>query len=269
MANKEKRLHVGLYVTCLVDLYRPTIGFSVLALLEQAGCRVSVPQAQTCCGQPAFNAGDRQATKEFARRVITHFSEFEYVVVPSGSCASMICKYYPDLFKDDEKMLMQSKALAQKTYELTTFLVDICHMDQARMRQYEKGTETKITYHDSCSGLRDLQIKHQPRRLLQNRGYTHLTEMSSAEECCGFGGAFCVKYPEISNKMVSEKALDIEKTGAELLVAGDLGCLLNMAGKLKRIGSYVQVRHIAEILTDEGLKYPAIGEAVTDASNNP
>jgi L-lactate dehydrogenase complex protein LldE len=246
---------VGLFVTCLVDLMRPNVGWAAVRLLRQAGCEVHVPRHQTCCGQPAYNSGDRSDTRAIARQVIAAFEGFDHVVVPSGSCAGMIKKHYPDLFEDDAAMRARAEALAAHTHELVSFLVDIRGMSAVEAR-----FEGTVTYHDSCSGLRELGIKQQPRTLLASVEGLTLKEMDEAEICCGFGGTFCVKYPEISNEMVTRKAANAAAAQPALLLAGDLGCLMNMAGKLKRQGSPVQVRHVAEVLA--GLTdTPPIGEA--------
>ena len=191
---------VALFVTCLVDLFRPTVGFAALKLLEQAGCDVSVPGAQTCCGQPAFNSGDRGNAQKVARGLIEAFEPFDYVVAPSGSCAGMIRKHYPELFAGDD--------------------------------------------------IWEARAKSQPRKLLDKVAGLNLTELPGAEVCCGFGGTFCVKYADISNAIVADKTEDILATGADTLLAGDLGCLMNMAGKLSREGRPVKVRHVAEVLAD-------------------
>jgi L-lactate dehydrogenase complex protein LldE len=244
---------VALLVTCLVDLFRPTVGFAAVALLEQAGCTVDVPRAQTCCGQPAYNSGDRADAKTIARQVIAAFAGYDYVVAPSGSCAGMVKVHYPELFADEPDMRAQAEELAGRTYELVSFLVDVRGMTGVAVR-WDKSA----TYHDGCSGLRELGVKAQPRALLASVGGVRLQELPGAEVCCGFGGTFCVKYPEISDKMVGDKADDIAATGAEAVLAGDLGCLLNIAGKLARLGIRVETRHIAEVLAGmtEG---PAIG----------
>jgi L-lactate dehydrogenase complex protein LldE len=239
----ETPVRVGLFVTCLVDLFRPTVGFAAAKLLEEAGCVVAVPRAQTCCGQPAYNSGDRGDTRAIAVQVITAFEPFDYVVAPSGSCAGMIREHYPALFDDDPTMQARARALAARTYELVSFLTDVRGMSRVAARF--DGT---VTYHDSCSGLRELGVKQQPRKLLATVEGLRLKELPGAEICCGFGGTFCVKYPEISDKIVSEKTADIAATGAGTLLAGDLGCLLNMAGKLTREGRPVAVRHVAEVL---------------------
>ncbi len=236
---------VALFVTCLVDLFRPTVGFAALKLLEQAGCDVSVPGAQTCCGQPAFNSGDRSNAQKVARGLIEAFEPFDYVVAPSGSCAGMIRKHYPELFADDDIWEARATALAGKTWELTSFLTDVVGFDAV-----DASYDGSVTYHDSCSGLRELGVKSQPRKLLDKVAGLNLTELPGAEVCCGFGGTFCVKYADISNAIVADKTEDILATGADTLLAGDLGCLMNMAGKLSREGRPVKVRHVAEVLAD-------------------
>ena len=246
---------VALFVTCLVDLFRPSVGFAALKLLEQAGCRVEVPLRQTCCGQPAFNSGDRRGAEAIARGVIEEFAGFDYVVAPSGSCAGMLRLHLPELFDDDPEIKERAVELAGRCHELVSFLVDVMGM-----REVAAQLPATVTYHDSCSGLRELKVKRQPRALLASVEGLSLREMAESEVCCGFGGTFCVKYPEISTRMVSNKAEHIEATGAELLLAGDLGCLLNMAGRLKRLGSGVQARHVAEVLAGD-VATPAIGEA--------
>lgn len=237
--------HVGLFVTCLVDLFRPTVGFAAVKLLEEAGCTVSVPGLQTCCGQPAFNSGDRRDTMTIARHVIAAFEGFDYVVAPSGSCAGMIREHYPTLFQDDPAMAPRTHRLASRTWELVSFLTDVRGLTDISARY-----DGAVTYHDSCSGLRELGVKYQPRRLLGQVAGLSLVELPGAEVCCGFGGTFCVKYPEISYKMVTDKAADIVATGADTLLAGDMGCLLNIAGKLSRLNQSVKVRHVAEVLAD-------------------
>jgi L-lactate dehydrogenase complex protein LldE len=236
---------VGLFVTCLVDLFRPSVGFAAVKLLEQAGCTVEVPRAQTCCGQPAYNSGDKTDAKALARQVIEAFEGFDYVVAPSGSCAGQLRTQYPLMFADEPQTFQRAQHLAKRTYELVSFLVDVRGIERVDAR-----CEAIVTYHDSCSGLRELGVKAQPRRLLGTVAGLTLKELPGAEICCGFGGTFCIKYPEISDKMVGEKAADIVATGAEAVLAGDLGCLLNMAGKLLRQGRPVAARHVAEVLAN-------------------
>lgn len=244
---------VALFVTCLVDLFRPAVGFAAVKLLEDAGCRVDVPEAQTCCGQPAFNSGDRADTKAIALQVIDAFEGYDYVVAPSGSCAGMIAKHYPELFEEGTRERERADALGARTWELMAFLVD-----EMGVSDVEAKCNATATYHDSCSGLRELGVKAQPRKLLASVDGLELKEMNDSEVCCGFGGTFCVKYPDISNNMVSKKMDNICEAETDLLLAGDLGCLMNMSGKLSREGKAAEARHVAEVLagmTDQ----PAIG----------
>jgi len=252
--------NVGLFATCLVDLFRPTVGFASARLIEGTGCRVHVPE-QTCCGQPAYNSGDRRHAQQIARQVIETFEGYDYVVVPSGSCGGMIAVHYPDLFADDPEWNRRARALAAKTFELTAFLADVMKIDAKDLAAEYDGT---ATYHDACAGLRELGVKDQPRELLAGVDDLALEEMADTDACCGFGGTFCVKYGEISTDIVSRKTANVVKTGADLLLAGDLGCLLNIAGRLKREGSSVQVRHVAEVLAGMTDQTPAIGEAEGD-----
>jgi L-lactate dehydrogenase complex protein LldE len=247
-------MRVALFVTCLVDFFRPTVGFAAVKLLEQAGCTVAVPRAQTCCGQPAYNSGDRADAKAIALQVLEAFEGYDHVVAPSGSCAGMLRRHYPELFADDPALLPRAQHLAARAWELVSFLVDICRV-QAVTARWERC----VTYHDACSGLRELGVKDQPRRLLASVGGLRLKELPGAEVCCGFGGTFCVKYPDISDKMVGDKAAEIVATGAEAVLSGDLGCLLNMAGKLSRRGRRIEVRHVAEVLAGMTEEVPPIG----------
>lgn len=255
MTTTAPRPRVALFVTCLVDLFRPTVGFSAVKLLEDAGCDVYVPPAQTCCGQPAYNSGDKADARALAEQVIRAFETFDYVVVPSGSCGGMIKAHYGELFHGDPNWWPRAEALSAKTFELVSFLVDVLGVERV-----EAAFDGTVTYHDSCSGLRELGIRSQPRRLLGTVDGLTLNELKDADVCCGFGGTFCVKYGEISNTIVSKKTANIAASGAGTLLAGDLGCLLNMAGKLKREGSAVEVRHVAEVLAGMA-DGPAIGEA--------
>jgi L-lactate dehydrogenase complex protein LldE len=246
---------VALFVTCLVDLFRPTVGFAAVKLLEDAGCTVEVPYAQTCCGQPAYNSGDRADAGAIARQVIEAFAGYDYVVVPSGSCGGMLKKHYPGLFAPGTIERAAAEALAARTHELVSFLTEVMGVERVEAR-----FARKVTYHDACSGLRELGIERQPRALLASVEGLELAEMTEARICCGFGGTFCVKYADVSNDMLEKKAASIAESGAEVVLAGDLGCLMNMAGKLKRLNSPVESRHIAEVLA--GLTDgPAIGEA--------
>lgn len=234
---------VALFVTCLVDLFRPSVGFASVKLLEDAGCSVEVPVRQTCCGQPAWNSGDREDTREIAIDVVKTFESYDYVVAPSGSCAGMMKKHYPELFAGDREWERRANLFADKVYELTSFLVDVLDVSDVSAR-----VDANVTYHDSCAGLRELGVKDQPRLLVQSVEGLTLTEMKDSEVCCGFGGTFAVKYSDISNSIVAVKTENIEESKTEMLLAGDMGCLLNMAGKLKRQNSDVEVRHVAEVL---------------------
>ena len=249
---------VALFVTCLVDLFRPTVGFATIKLIEAAGCTVEVPEAQTCCGQPAYNSGDRKDTKAIARQVITAFEGYDYVVAPSGSCGGMLKLHYAELFADEPDWRARAEAFGEKVFELVSFLTDVRGLSSV-----DAAFDGTVTYHDSCSGLRELGIREQPRRLLKSVDGLALTELADADVCCGFGGTFCVKYPDISNAIVARKTESIAETGADTLLAGDLGCLLNMAGKLKREGKDVHVRHVAEVLAGMTGDVPPIGEGET------
>jgi L-lactate dehydrogenase complex protein LldE len=248
-----KAPRVALFVTCLVDAMRPSIGFAAIELLEAAGCLVEVPLAQTCCGQPALNSGDRAGTRAIAAQNIEMLAGYDHVVVPSGSCAATMIKDYPDLFEDDAGLRGQAEALAGRTHELLSYLSDVRGWMPA---QKLNGT---ATYHDSCSGLRSLGVQAQPRKLLAGIDGLQMVPLEGANVCCGFGGTFCVKYPDISNAIVGEKAAAIKATDADMLLGGDLGCLMNMAGKLHREGAKVRAFHTAEILAGMG-HGPAIGE---------
>lgn len=239
-------MRVGLFVTCLVDAMRPSIGFSTLELLESAGCEVFVPQTQTCCGQPAWNSGDQACTHKLAQKWLSEFEQYDYVVAPSGSCAGMVKMHYVDVFKNDADLKVRASKLADRTYELTDFLVNVL--------QLEKLTPCipdvkQVTYHDSCSGLRELGVHSQPRELIRKMGEVEIIEMKDSRQCCGFGGTFSLKYGELSAAICSDKCEQIQATGAQAVVLGDLGCMMNIEGRLRRLGDNTQVLHIAELLT--------------------
>lgn len=237
-------MRVGLLVTCLVDLMRPRIGFAAIELLEAAGCEVVVPATQTCCGQPGWNSGDRASARALAEKLIAEFESCEHVVVPSGSCAGMVKAHYADLFPGEASWLARVEALAAKTRELSDFLVNVALFDAA------PGFKGTYTYHDSCSGLRELGVKAQPRTLLAAATGATLVEMKDCETCCGFGGTFSIKYGDISSAMAEEKCRNIGATGADAVVLGDLGCMLNIEGRLRARGDdRTRVLHIAEALT--------------------
>jgi L-lactate dehydrogenase complex protein LldE len=240
-------MRVGLFVTCLVDLMRPRIGFAALKLLEAAGCEVVVPSTQTCCGQPAYNSGDRASARALARKVLDEFEGLDYVVVPSGSCGGMIRTHFPDLFRDAPAERERVQRLCGRTYELTDFLVNV-----AKAKAFPASFAGSITYHDSCSGLRELGVKAQPRALLARLPGLALKEMEEAESCCGFGGAFAVKYGDIATHIAERKCANIAASGAGAVVLGDLGCMLHIEGRLRRRGdTRTRVLHVAEVLAGE------------------
>ncbi|MDX2315539.1 MAG: (Fe-S)-binding protein [Gammaproteobacteria bacterium] len=250
-------LRIGLFVTCLVDLMRPNVGFASVKLLEDAGCLVEVPELQTCCGQPAYNSGDFSDTQRIAEQVIAAFEQFDYLVAPSGSCLGMIKEHYPKLFATDAGWRNRAQQLAGRSYELLSFLHGVLGVENI-----DAEYAGVATYHDSCSGLRELSIHGQPRALLGNVSGLELREMTDSNVCCGFGGTFCVKYPKISEHLVSNKVANIADSGADTLLGGDLGCLLNIAGRIKREGRDTKVFHTAEVLAGM-TDVPAIGDADT------
>ncbi len=235
--------NVGLFVTCLIDIQRPSVAFAAIKLLEHAGCKVSVPEQQTCCGQPAYNNGDENSAQKMAQQVIATFEEFDYCVAASGSCVGMIKVHYPKIFKHDSDWHQRAVALAQKSFELSAFLCN-----ELKVTEFGTSLSARMTYHDSCSGLRELKIFNQPRSLLANVKGLKLVELDDHQVCCGFGGTFSVKFSDISGQMVDQKSQQIIQTKAQLVAAGDLGCLINIAGRLKRIGSDIKVYHWAEIV---------------------
>ena len=237
-------MRVALFVTCLVDLMRPSVGFASLRLLEAAGCEVVVPADQTCCGQPAWSAGNRSLAADLAKKAIVELEGFDYVVIPSGSCTDQIRNVYPQLLVDDAIWGRRARALAERTYELTCFLVDVLHVTVPPAE-----FSGSVTYHDSCKGLRALNIKQQPRELLLKVNGLSLQEMPDCEECCGFGGAFSVRFGDVSTQIVDRKCASIASVGAAAVVGGDLGCLINIEGRLRRRGdATTRVLHIAEVL---------------------
>ena len=247
-------MHVALFVTCLADLFRPSVGFAAVRLLRDAGCRVTVPPAQTCCGQPAWNNGDREAARAIGRRVIAAFEGCGAVVAPSGSCAGMLRHQYPALFAGVPGWEARARDLAGRVHELTAFLTDVRGVTGVAARH-----AGRVTYHDSCSSLREMGVHDQPRRLLASVAGLELAELADRQACCGFGGTFCVKFPAISTRMVDDKVAAVTATGADTLLGGDLGCLLNLAGRLARCGAAVRVYHVAELLAGMA-GGPAIGE---------
>ena len=246
---------VGLFATCLMNAMRPNIGFAAARLLEDAGWRVEVPREQTCCGQPAYNGGDEDAARALARRTIAQFEAFDALVAPSGSCLATLKHDYPRLLRDDPLWAGRAQALADKSWELLTFLHDRVGPEHIRSR-----FPHRVTYHDSCSGLRQLGIREAPRALLARVEGLRLVEAEEREVCCGFGGTFSVKYPTLSERLAENKVQRLLATRAEVVLGGDLGCLLHLAGRLSRICAPVRVYHTVEVLA--GLADgPGIGQA--------
>ncbi len=236
-------MRVGLFVTCLVDLMRPSIGFAAIKLLEAGGAEVFVPPTQTCCGQPGYNSGDRAGAAALGAKVIAEFEGCDYLVAPSGSCSGMIRTHYADVFRDDPAMLARALALGAKTRELTDFLVSVLKLERVPGRH-----QGNVTYHDCCAGLREMGVKQQPRVLLEKMPGVTLTEMNDCETCCGFGGTFSIKFGDISARMADNKCRNIADSGASTVVLGDLGCVLNIEGRMRRRGdNTTRVLHIAEI----------------------
>jgi L-lactate dehydrogenase complex protein LldE len=242
-------MRVGFLVTCLADLVRPSVALAAIKLLKHAGCEVAVPRTQTCCGQPAYNSGDRRTAEALARKLLDEFQGFEHVVAPSGSCAGMIRIHYPRLFADDPATRARAESLAARTRELTDFLVNVLGMETVPGRF--RGS---ATYHDSCASYRELGIYEEPRRLLSRLPGLELREMDESMTCCGFGGTFSLKFGEISAQLSDNKCANACATGADVILGGDLGCLLNIEGRLRRRGDgKTRVLHLAEVLAgDEG-----------------
>ena len=245
---------VGLFVTCLVDFFRPSIAQATLKLLKQAGCQVAIPSTQTCCGQVTYNNGHLTDTQAIAKQVITAFEPFDYIVTPSGSCAGMLRKHYLNLFTSSNPWQARANALAERCYELSGFLVDVLDFHQV-----DSTLVANATYHDSCASLREMNLYKQPRQLLALVDGLKLTEMSDSEVCCGFGGMFCTKYPQIATRLVDDKCTHAINTHSDTLLGGDLGCLLNIAGRLNRRSLPMRVFHFAEVLatmTEQPINYP-------------
>ncbi|MBX5494413.1 MAG: (Fe-S)-binding protein [Bryobacteraceae bacterium] len=234
---------VALFVTCIVDQLFPRVGLAMADVLERIGCEVDFPEAQTCCGQPAFNSGYRAEARDVARHFLSVFEQAEYIVVPSGSCTSMISHHYAELFRKEPEWLDRARAVGSRVVEFSTFLTEVVKVEDVGAR-----LDAVVTYHDSCHALRELSVKSGPRRLLGRvRGLT-LKEMDRAEECCGFGGTFSVKFAETSGGMVRTKVDSILRTGAEIVVSIDSSCLMQLQGALARANAPVRTMHLAEVL---------------------
>ena len=241
-------MRVSLFVTCLADTCFPHVAESVVRLLHRLGCEMDFPPLQTCCGQPAFNSGYHDDAREVARQWITAFEHSDYVVTPSGSCAGMVHHYYEDLFMDEPEWLEKAKHLIERTYEFSQFIVQV-------LGRTDIGAafEGKATYHPSCHATRLLGITEEPMLLLQQVKGLTLVDLPHKEDCCGFGGTFAIKMPEMSEAMVTEKAQYVVDTEADILIGSDMGCLMNIGGRLNKEGRPIRIMHLAELL-EEGVK---------------
>ncbi len=247
------RPRVALFATCVIDNFRPQAGFAAARLLEKAGCEVFVPR-QTCCGQPAYNSGDTKNAVELARNVVRDFGNYDYVVAPSASCAGMLKHHSPNLLAKDNNWAEPAQELAAKTHELFSFLVNV-----QGLKSVATKCERKAAYHDSCSSLREAKCAHEARALLSTVEGLELIDIPDSEICCGFGGLFSVKYPEISSRMADDKIASANSAGAELLIGPDMGCLIHLAGRLSRKGEKIEVRYAAEVLAGM-MDEPALGK---------
>ena len=237
-------MRVALFVTCIVDQLWSSVGVSTVEVLRRVGCDVAFDERQTCCGQPAFNTGYRSEAQELAKRFIRTLeeSDAEAIVSPSGSCTAMV-HHFPELFPDNGDWRRRAQIIANRTYELSSFLVRVLKVEDVG------ATWTgRLTWHDACHGLRDLNLKNEPRRLIRNVRGAEFVELSNAESCCGFGGTFSVKYPEISLAILDQKIEAIEQAGVQAVISGDASCLMQIGGRLSRKGSAVRVMHLAELL---------------------
>ena len=237
-------MKVSLFVTCLVDQLWSSVGTSSVAVLRRVGCEVEFDDRQTCCAQPAFNTGYRNEARQVAKRFIEVFedSKADAIVSPSGSCTAMV-HHYAELFSDDPSWLGRAQAIAARTHELSSFLIRVLGVEDVGA-----SWQGKLTWHDACHGLRDLNLKSEPRRLIRNVRGAEFVEVENAESCCGFGGTFSVKYPEISVAILDQKIEAIERAGVQVVVSGDASCLMQIGGRLSRKGSKVRVMHLAELL---------------------
>ena len=241
-------MRVALFVTCVVDQMWPAVGASTVEVLRRVGCTVEFDERQTCCGQPAFNTGYRAEARKLAERFIrmSEESDAEAIVSPSGSCTAMV-HHYPALFPDDEKWRRRARAVASRTFELSSFLVRVLKVEDVGAR-----FSGRVTWHDACHALRDLKVQSEPRRLIARVRDAEFVELENADACCGFGGTFAVKYPEVSVAILDQKIEAIERAGVQAVVSGDASCLMQIGGRLSRNGSNVRVMHLAELLASGG-----------------
>jgi L-lactate dehydrogenase complex protein LldE len=237
---------VSLFITCLVDEFFPEVGESLVKVLRRLGVAVGFNPQQTCCGQPAFNTGYQRYALDLGKRFLDIFADAEYVVAPSGSCVSMVKHYYSELFKDDPELARRARELGARMYELSDFLVNVLGVEDVGASYHGR-----VTYHDACHLLRELRIKDEPRRLIRAVRGIQFVEMDNADQCCGFGGTFSVKLADVSGAMVRDKIEGIKRTGADVVVANDSSCLMQIAGALSRQGSPIKTMHLAELLAME------------------
>jgi L-lactate dehydrogenase complex protein LldE len=234
---------VSLFVTCMVDQLFPQVGMAMADVLERAGYQVDFPENQTCCGQPAFNSGYRAEARTVARHFLDTFESSETIVVPSGSCTAMVVHHFAELFHKEPDTLARAHSLEKRVWEFSTFLTEVAAVEDVGAR-----LDRVVTFHDGCHGLRELGVKDAPRRLLSHVRGLELREMVPAEECCGFGGTFAVKFPELSGAMARTKIEAIERTGAQTVISGDPSCIMQIQGALTRAGSHIGTLHLAEVL---------------------
>lgn len=236
-------MKVSLFITCLVDQFFPEVGMSVVSVLRKLGVEVDFPGEQTCCGQPAFNSGFSSEARDLAKRFIAIFENSEYVVAPSGSCTSMVRVFYPELFRDDPDWHKRAESLASRTYEFTEFVVNVLGVEDVGAAYHGK-----VALHQSCHLLRELKVRTEPQRLLRSVKGIEVVELERSEACCGFGGLFSIKYPHISGGILQDKIDSVAKSGAAVVVASDVGCLMHIAGGLSRQAAPATTMHIAELL---------------------
>ncbi len=237
--------NVSLFITCIVDSFFPRVGESMVKVLRRAGVQnITFPENQTCCGQPAFNSGYPDEAREVAIKFLEDFDDDRYIVSPSGSCVSMVSVFYKQLFENDEQYLRLSEKISGRIYEFSDFLINVLGISNVGAKY-----SGKVAYHDSCHALRELGISNQPRELLRNVSGLKLIEMDMHDACCGFGGTFSVKFPNVSTAMLEEKVQCIIDSGADTVVSTDMGCLMNIEGYMSRKSIPIKVHHISEILS--------------------
>ena len=238
----------SLFATCIVDQLYPQVGVSVVRVLRHLGVEVDYPPDQTCCGQPLYNSGFNQGAKRLAARVLDSFQDSQYLVVPSGSCAAMMRVFYLDLFQDQPEQLGRAEQMAPKVYEFSQFLVQILGVSDPEINGLGASFSGSAAYHPSCHLMREMNVRDEPRSLLSHVSGLELNDLPQAETCCGFGGAFSIKYPHISEGMLADKVASVAASGAKTLVSCDMGCLMHIDGALRRQGMGVRTKHLAQVL---------------------